>query len=275
MSHRFDIALAKEIQPNTEFVIRHGDELRISSFCSITGVTLTVTGRIITPIGETKRLQRGHAPNTDRSVNTTRIDLTNGFLQNVAVAVSAGTPERGECYVICELWREAGGTDERIAVLFAAYITTNRQLSWPIGLIEAPTDGQGAIKVISVANPGAGVQFSQAVPTNALWRPLIVRYLLTPSAVAGTRRAGVEYNDGTNVLGRFMSGGTQAASTAQQHTFGHGTAISVVAGSEWNNGLPHSVRLKAAMQINSFTPAFDVGDAFTAIFITVEEWLDI
>lgn len=52
-------------------------------------------------------------------------------------------------------------------------------------------------RVVRIANPGAGSEWSQAIPGDREWQVLTVRGTYTASAAVATRQVRLKFNDGT------------------------------------------------------------------------------
>src|SRR5882672_5205290 len=81
-----------------------GEEfLQLSSLANVGGVTLQVTGRVLRPDNTISRIQFQHVPNSTRTIATTRVALSEGWLLALRVVASAGAPAFGQVWVNLEL----------------------------------------------------------------------------------------------------------------------------------------------------------------------------
>ena len=104
---------------SSSFFFTGEDRLRVTSFNSAAGVTLAIEGRRIDPEGRLVAFAERHVPNTDRTVATSTFAIGEGFILNVQVRASAGTPHRGQCFAILEVVRGQTGAVVPIGVTSA------------------------------------------------------------------------------------------------------------------------------------------------------------
>ncbi len=195
-----------------------------------------------------------------------------GFLLSAEIrAVSAVL---GQAYTTLELQRGRGSGDLTFgALLIAGYPATLYPLSYPEGAPRTPLDGRGRILDIAVAAPLAGADFSQVVSGGVNWIPRAVTAQLATTALAGTRQASIVIDDGGgNIVLRSAAASTQAPSLTNIYSwFNGGTAqgnTPVV-----NGGLPSEIRLASGWNIRSLTASIQATDQWSAVVITVEEFV--
>ena len=134
----------------------------------------------------------------------------------------------------------------------------------------------GEIKVVTVADPGAGVAPSIPVPAGKIWRLAAMAFTFTTSAAVGDRQIQLIVKDSTGeeVLERG-SRYAQVASRTLKHIFAPNTA------NVWGDDsagravipLPDNLLLPDDTSIDiEVVATFDAGDAFSRIRLLVEEW---
>src|SRR5262252_6530394 len=82
-----------------------GEEwLKVTAYNTATAITLTITGRVL-PFGERRPIpfRDTLTPTTDGLASTKAIALPDGWLLNVDVRVTAGTPSSQSTYVVLAL----------------------------------------------------------------------------------------------------------------------------------------------------------------------------
>jgi len=210
------------------------------------------------------------------SGGTARIDLTEGFLLSVGVLANNAL-QRGQTFVRGSICRApfqilAGAP---FTTLFADYVTQQAPIGWPNGRTLYSTEGPGELVGVLPANPGAGVDFSIAVPAQRRYRPISLTAKLVTSATVANRFVHATVQDGG---GDIFSNATQAtAQTATQtvtYTFGPGLTSQII-----NDGvavitLPSNLTLLAGWTIQSLTTGIQAGDQWSLISLAVERWLD-
>lgn len=130
------------------------------------------------------------------------------------------------------------------------------------------------IEKVNVANPGAGNQWSFALPGDRIWRIRGVVGKLTTSAVAGNRQVGITVSDQSDVLACAVAPAVTAAALATTYAFninapGNATAS---AGGFASCPLPDII-VPGGFIIASVATAFDPGDAWTGVRIWAETLL--
>lgn len=128
------------------------------------------------------------------------------------------------------------------------------------------------IRVVQIANPAAGADWSVTVPGGRLWRPLGITAKLVTSAVAGTRSPALKLTDQTNTLVELAPFSTQATGLTVLYSWSNGSVSG--AGSSATGvittALPDWV-LPAGYVIGPTTAAIDTGDQWSQVVAWVEE----
>lgn len=253
----------------------HGDDnLRVVSYNAATGVVLTIAGRFVTLEGAIVPFARTHTPNTDRTVATTDYRLGEGWLLDVTVLVSSGTPVFGQTWARLEINRSMGSVATILAVLAMGHVTATQRLVWPGQPLYTPLERAGAIRRITGTNQAAGAEIAETVPTGARWRLLSLRVDLVTSVTAGNRRPNLIFDDGTTEYYRFQSNTNHGASL----TFNY--CASSIGGDTPPLGLaipllvPENMVLRAGHRLTTATNALDAADNYGTPELLVEEWLE-
>ena len=270
LTQRLEMALRA---PGAVFVTGE-DNLRIRSLNAATGVTLSVTGRFWRLDGTIESLAFRHVPNTNRTLATTVHTLGAGWLLDVRVIASAGTPIVGQCWALLELVRGFTGAITDLSAIVSGYVTANQPLAWPGSPARGTLDGPGALRSVTGTNPAAGVEISETVPTGARWRLNALASFLTPDATVANRTARLLIDDGTNILWQSEPGGVATAGAAWRYTAGAG--IPRLAGAfdiqTWS--LPTDLILLAGWRVRTLTASLQAADDWDAPFLLVEEWIE-
>jgi hypothetical protein len=129
------------------------------------------------------------------------------------------------------------------------------------------------LRVIPVANPNVGLDWTAKVPATARWKLSCLQAQLTSSAVAVNRVPHVVITDGQgHSVYNFPAPNNQVAGTVVQYSAG----TTIVAASFDNASvlvLPEPVKLLQTWTIGMVTTALDPGDQWSNIFLYVKEWL--
>lgn len=259
-----------------QFLVSGEDNLRVTSFNSLASVVLTMTGRFFDlATRDIQAFTFTHTPNTDGTAAQSLHQLGTGYLLNLAVRATTGSPSPGRTYVLIELVRGLTGATQFLATLGADYVTARQGLSWPGSAVVSSTAGEGAIRSITVANPAAGADWVHTVPTGFRWEVVSIAALFTTDANAANRRPQIVFTDGTTAVFRGAASANFTASTGWLTSWaqGHGSVADATSGVV-TGGLPVNNRVLAGFVIASSTGAIQAADAWTNIRLSVREWLE-
>lgn len=262
------------INPPSQLYIGRDDSLLVTAYGSIAGLRGQITARLLTPDGEIRPNQYDFPFSADRSNSAQTFHLAEGFLLSLIVGPSAGTGgRRGQAFV--QVWLIRGDVYTGLVgqVLISGYVTSNIMLTWPGIPVDFPYAGRGNIRTIVGTDPAAGVEISETVPTNALWRLVGFNYTLVTSAVAATRISQLLIDDGVNAGVRGIPGATQAASLTNSYEYGAYGALPAITGTLILGDLPPDIFITGGGRIRTLTTALDPGDNYGPPTYNVEEWL--
>lgn len=127
-------------------------------------------------------------------------------------------------------------------------------------------------RVIPVASPAAGLNFSVTCPGGALWYPESIVFHFTASAVVATRAVSLQVADAdNNIIGIVTSALTVPATNIGFFSFTR-TCAALSAGANNRSVSPIPMRfLLGGWTLGTNVSQIDVGDTFTTIFVTVLE----
>jgi len=250
------------------------DNLRVRAWGSAAGVTLTVTARTLSLDGELRPIVKDFAASADRTLTSQAVRLEKGWLTNVLVLATAGTPGLGRVFVVVDLIRGIDGGVTHVATLAAGYVSATQALAWPGAPIETSIAGAGAIRSITGTNPAAGVEIIETVPAGARWRLHSIAATLTTSATAANRVVNWAFDDGALTYYQATAAALQAASLVRQYVAaaagGGGSTLDVTIAAP----LPLGRVLAAGHRILTLTTNLQAGDNWGAPQLLVEEWIE-
>ena len=250
------------------------DNLQVSSWNSLTGVTVTIVGRLLGLDGDSRPFVHIHTPNTDRTIATIVRKLGEGWLTECSAFVSAGAPIIGQTFIRIQIVRGLDAATQALATLAADYITAVQPLGWPGSPIRRSVDGRGAIRSVTGTDPAVNVEISESVPTGARWRLLAFFARFVTDATVANRMPILTIDDGTNVL---LQSDPPEAQTANQGFGWVGMPAGERLVSVWDTKhwvLPSDVRLLAGHRIRTVVGNRQIGDNGGAAQLLVEEWLE-
>lgn len=254
--------------------VRGDDQIRVTSFNAAAGVTLAIEGRFLGADGYPQIFGERHVPNTDRSAASSTFSIGEGFLLNLMVRASGGSPRRGQCFVLLELVRGRGATVAPMMCLLQGYATDTSRLFWPGSAGADSGSGPGFIRSIVGTDPAAGAEISETVPTNARWRLIAFTAVLVSDATVAARQPVVTFDDGANVFYRAGSNATQAASLSGRWTAAAVGSMGATTGADQNIPTPDTLMLPGGARIRTSTTNLQAGDNWGAPMLHVEEWIE-
>lgn len=128
-------------------------------------------------------------------------------------------------------------------------------------------------RIIDVAQPAAGADWSTVVPGGVMWHLESVAALFTSSAVAGNRSIRLRANGDGRVLASLGATGVIAASLTHTISWVRGAGYSTNLGGPGGQTMGlWEMLLQPAWTVGPSTLAGDVGDQWTAIELYVIEY---
>ena len=210
-----------------------------------------------------------HTTNADRSKATNTYEI-HGIPSKLQISPSTAPVRRGECYVRVTLLQDG----EPVQRLSSAYITDSKTLSWPPGQFEGFTEGPGLIRVISGTDPAAGAEITEAVPTNARWRLLIVYASLVTDATVISRYVGWLLDDGAATFWYRNYDLVQDASKTEPYNLSQAQNFVAALGSGSNMPIPIGLLMYQGWRVKTQTNNLQAGDDWGLPKIVVEEWIE-
>jgi len=125
-------------------------------------------------------------------------------------------------------------------------------------------------KIMTVATPAAGAEWTITVPAGKIWEILRTNYVLTTDATIQNRNSGIEIFDGTNTMRITRAPENHTAATAITYLLGRGID---------NSGIINAIQTIHAAQIFLFagwtyrskSTLLQTTDAYSTIKIYVRE----
>ena len=211
-----------------------------------------------------------HTTNADRSRATETFEL-HGRPTKLQISPSAAPVRRGECYVRATLLLDG----EPVQRLSAGYLTDSKTLSWPPGVFEGFTEGEGIIRYVGGTNPAAGAEVAEVVPTNTRWRLISVFIRLTTDATVANRQAQIVIDDGTDLFYSIVAP-IVTASILRNHLFIAGySPLETAFDGNGHVRLPlPNLKMFQGYRITTNTINLQAGDDYAAPRMLVEEWIE-
>ena len=264
----------REVSPATPLYIALEDRLRILVFNSVAAAEVDVELRLQLPDGQVIPWRGQFFPTNNRASNSFEQDLAEGFLLDVSVSTPTAAVRAGACYVVLQIIRGTGANAIVMRSLLANYVTTGMAVGWPEGPSGSSVQGQGLAYAFTVANPAAGADWVATVPTGARWLVQFVSAALTTSAAVATRVPQIQIKDaGGTIVWENSGDNTVAGVTNAQYSWAGGVPL------QGNNNvnqmpIPDFCYLLQGFTIGPLTPGLQAGDQWSAIRVTVVEWIE-
>jgi hypothetical protein len=207
---------------------------------------------------------------------TVSLGLPEGYLLSVAVSSSTAT-KRGATFV--RAWVQhgsIGGAGIHPAMLLLAdYVTQFASIGWPLGRVLYPTEGPGIGVDVAVGSPGAGADWTVAVPAASRWRVSSWSAQLVTSAAVATRIPRVVILS-TGAVIVWQSAPQQGVPASQTVVVSSSpTQVqSVVDTNTLNLPLPSPCILFPGQTLKVVTAAIQAADQWSSIVIATEQWSD-
>jgi len=250
------------------------DNLQITSWCSNAGVSvLNIVGRFLTLDGQVVEIADRHAPNTNRTIKTSVINMGDGWLLDLSIT-SDGAPLVGQVFVRAALVRGRSGALSGQSVLCQGFCNAVQALAFPGSGVVTSLERPGALRSITGTDPAAGVEISETVPVGARWRLITAEAILVTSAAVANRVVTWRYDDGANEYGLAGSNFAQAASATVRYCVGPFGGFGQVGGAQHQHAIPPQMIMLAGHRMKTSTASIDVGDNWSAPQMLVEEWLE-
>lgn len=251
------------------------EELVVTAQTRLTGITL---GMIAYEVSHEQRrlLTRMQMPLTGGgTIDTFRIRAGSALLDTANVYVLSGTVQHGE--VACHLSVEKTSGSERFIGYTSNVVFPDTNTPGGVFPRVEPSlaDDGWYSRTITGADPSAGAEVSQTVPTGLDWRLLSFRTTLVTDANVANRQVFLTFTDGVVTYQRWPANATQAASLSYTYIWGHGSSVPALTGLFAFGPLVQQCPLVSGIVINTSTTDIQVGDNFTSPFIHVLERLTL
>lgn len=250
------------------------DALRITSFNSAAAVTVVLEGRFQSVDGKVGPYRFTHVPNTDRSSASGTFPMGSGWLLNLQARVTGAAPRRGQCFVLVEIVRGGSSATESLGALMQGYVTATSRLVWPGSAVTDSACPPGVLRSILGTGPGAGLEITETVPSNARWRLLALFLTLVTDATVANRDAALTFDDGINTVARFPAAQNQLASLTTRYLWTSGGARVAIAQDRTIVTPIPDIWLPDAFRYKTVTTNIAAGDAWGGPRLLVEELIE-
>lgn len=252
--------------------IADGDNLHVRVWSS-TALSVLFGFQTMLPDGRIVNHQHNLITPSDRTSNAFFFRLPECILLGLLANIETQDVGRGTCYVSVQLRRSEVSNGGANRHLVHGYVDGNISLQYPFPRSEPAFAGRGRIRSIVGTDPAAGVEISETVPTNAIWRLQSFLARLVTDATVGNRFPTLLLDDGANVFQRYPNSALQAASQTMDWQWSPIGAAFGSAGSFQLGFIPPDLYLPGGFRIRTSTGGIQAGDNWGAPNLLVEEWI--
>lgn len=262
----------KDVVPTQSVYLQRNDAIAFTAISNITGNSIKIDYRWLTPEGEIKEGETVIPPFTGNA--TVIVNLYEGWLLSFSARLTGAGVAGG--------WTWLAGTIIRPgyipaamfnhALLWGGFIYGNVSSGWPGTPAKELTDGPGVIRTITGSTPAAGADINEVVPSQRRWLLLTFQAALTTSVAVANRVPIFFTDDGANILFNGSGVFTQAASLTQRYNVSPVIPSQVVASGAQPMSSFIPLPLRAGFRIKTVTSGIQPGDQWTAPQYSVLEW---
>jgi hypothetical protein len=259
--------------PPIEAYVGVNDQVYIMTSTPAGGITVTVDARLLMADGSIVPNTWSFVAPAQRAGYFTLLNLPECFILTMTIRSQAAYGD-GQFYTGLYISRGYPSITFLPAILAKGYVSSNIPLNYPDGFQKGSQDGQGYMRIIQGTTPGAGVDITETVPSNARWRLHSFGATLQASAAVGNRNPRLVFDDGVSTF--HVANVTQVITANQQYSIYLAPAYSgqnsVNATGITNNQLLGPIDLYPGWRM-LFKAVTDVADQWTAVRYLVQEWL--
>lgn len=263
----------RHVQPPSLYYVTRDDKIVLSVWSPIVATEIQLSIRMMLADGTlVPRFEDKTIQPTGAGVFTMVFENAEGYLLSATVA-TPGAP-RGQCFVSLAVKRGGGTQDKTLGDVFLqGYPSQTGAISYPTSRVVDSLEGTGRMRVVTVANPAAGTDFSVTVPAGVVWKLEGFAALYTASAVAADRLPVFEITDAVpNLITETFANAAITAGLAVRLA-GFQGAFPFATATDGLLSLPVNLRLLPGWIFKSVTAGKQAADQWSAIALTVEEYI--
>lgn len=262
------------LPPPWPLLVTPDDFLIATVRSSLAGAVLHIAARLWLPNGLIAPYEQVIRPGSARALQNFSQQLHHGYLVSASVTALSPFPTRGQVLAALQIARPPVATFTPNWFLGQDYLTSMDAVYWPGGRNTPGVEGPGVLQSLAIANPAAGADWSQSVPTAARWLVRGGAATLVTSVAVATRQVALVIDDGVNTLFTIEAGTTQLASLTQVYSLLPGQTTATLISTQLPIYIPPDLRLFAGWRIRTSTGAIQVTDQWSAIRLLIEENLE-
>lgn len=249
--------------------------LRLTVHNSQSGVTVAVHYRMLDPSRRILTNRYELVPTADRAPATGEFVIGEGYLLNLTIFASSGTPRRGQTYVRLQAIHGRSTSATVIGTLVQGYVTAQQDRAWPGSPLETSIEGIALTRTVVGTQPAALADIAETVPTGARWRVRGFTAFYQCGALAGNRvpNARLHTTGGANIYSYSPVTLIAGESTTLAYALGMPLDKDIAGFKVTTAGLPDIVLL-AGDTVNASMAGRVGTDQWGVPFLLVDEWLE-
>jgi len=202
------------------------------------------------------------------------VNLAEGYLIS-ASATPLNANSRGATYAAMAIARQGAQGLQPFESLFGDYCTQSVPCSWPGGRTISPAESSGLYLSQAITAPGAGADFSFTVPNFTRIQIISFAGVFTASAAVANRNVELIIDDGVNIVWAADVGAAIAAGQVENITATQTNVPNGVIATIQSAVVPPGNVLTGGFRFRSLTGNIQAGDQWSALFMLIQEWVDI
>lgn len=261
------------VQPPGAVYVTVNDTIQLRVWSPDAASTVNVSIRLLLPADQIIPIFGTVTVQTVGSVpKIVSIPGAEGFLLSATIETPGAA--QGQCYVTLELVRGLGTNDQTFGqLLIAGYPGASYRLGYPQSVPQSPVGGAGHVHTIGGFSEPPGAEAAQQVPAGVEWILRSFRVVFTTSAVVANRVPSLAiFNPAMGLLAVVPDPTPVLAVTTVSLTWGDGI-VNATGGGTHAMGFLADYRVQPGWIVTTQTAAFDPGDQYTGVFLTVEEFI--
>lgn len=260
------------VPPSQSLYLQLNDYIEVRSLSNVSGQTVFLNYRYLTPEGDIKEGQLTVTFQT--SIQQQVFTIGEGWLISLGFSPNAFGASGSWAHVQVVVGRNLQGGIPLFTqgVIWEGYLYPGSVAGWPNSPVKEATDGSGQLRTVIGTTPAAGADINEMVPSNRRWQLISLSATLQTSVAAANRFAFCLLDDGSNIFYGEGSSFAHVASTLVRYNFAPGQQFFNDTLVDINIPLPAPLSHKAGYRIRTATVGLQAGDQWSAPRYLIYEW---
>lgn len=249
----------------TRDMLRFGKSSQVRLFISVLGVTTTT---LLLRFASREGVSEHRISYTGTGARQTFAFNISDIPMFLSLTTEDFSVNQGSIYATVDLQID----QETVQNLCSGYVYRLHSISWPISNNPDIVPGRGGIRMFNGANPAAGSEVSDTVPSGQMWRILQFVVTLVTDANVANRRVHLQINNNSFVGPDVFGSVDQAASTTRKYSFiVGGSPLDELDDNDIIVPLPEHLYVLGSGSVNTVTTNLQAGDDFGFTMYCIEQ----